>query len=94
MDTWLAARGVTALLYTHRFFVTYVCERALACRQKAMATIQTTPEEQAVAGGRNVVGTKKQKGKQGKEGSDLYKIVQLIMDRSLDPAIVFSFSKK
>lgn len=58
-----------------------------------MATLQVTPEEQAVAEGKKAFGAKKQTTKQG-EGSDLFKIVKLIMDRSLDPAIVFSFAKK
>lgn len=58
-----------------------------------MATLQVTPEEQAVAEGTKAFGAKKQTAKQG-EGSDLYKIVKLIMDRSLDPAIIFSFAKK
>lgn len=58
-----------------------------------MATLQATPEEQAVAEGKKVVGFKKTTKKKG-EGSDLYKIVKLVMDRNLDPAIVFSFAKK
>ncbi|CAM9166887.1 unnamed protein product [Scytosiphon promiscuus] len=61
--------------------------------QKAMAKLQATPEEQAVAEGKKAFGARKQTKQQG-EGSDLYKIVRLIMDRSLDPAIVFSFAKK
>ncbi|CAM9199818.1 unnamed protein product [Ectocarpus sp. 4 AP-2014] len=61
--------------------------------QKAMAKLQATPEEQAVAEGKKTFGAKKQTKKKG-EGSDLYKIVRLVMDRSLDPAIVFSFAKK
>ncbi|CAM9547544.1 unnamed protein product [Discosporangium mesarthrocarpum] len=63
--------------------------------QRAMATLQATPEEQALADGKKMVGAKKQTGKKGAhEGSDLYKIVKLVMDRSLDPAIIFSFAKK
>ncbi|CAM9437478.1 unnamed protein product [Sphacelaria rigidula] len=59
-----------------------------------MATLQVSPEEQAVAdGGKKAFGARKQTVQQG-EGSDLYKIVKLIMDRSLDPAIIFSFAKK
>lgn len=58
-----------------------------------MATLQVTPEEQAVAEGTKVFGAKKQTKKQG-DNSDLYKIVKLVMDRSLDPAIIFSFAKK
>ncbi|CAM9104113.1 unnamed protein product [Choristocarpus tenellus] len=62
--------------------------------QRAMATLQATPEEQAVAEGKKLSGAKKQTGKKDGEGSDLYKIVKLVMDRSLDPAIIFSFAKK
>ena len=58
-----------------------------------MATLQATPEEQAVGEGKKAFGAKKQTKQQG-EGSDLYKIVKLVMDRSLDPAIIFSFAKK
>lgn len=61
--------------------------------QKAMAKLQVTPEEQAVSEGKKAFGAKKPTKQQG-EGSDLYKIVRLVMDRSLDPAIVFSFAKK
>lgn len=58
-----------------------------------MATLQVTPEEQAVAEGKKAFGAKKKTKQQG-ESSDLYKIVKLVMDRSLDPAIIFSFAKK
>lgn len=58
-----------------------------------MATLQESPEEQAVAEGKKAFGAKKKIKKKG-ESSDLYKIVKLVMDRSLDPAIVFSFAKK
>lgn len=58
-----------------------------------MAKLQVSPEEEAVAEGKKAFGAKKQTKQQG-EGSDLYKIVRLVMDRSLDPAIVFSFAKK
>ncbi|CAM9550611.1 unnamed protein product [Laminaria digitata] len=61
--------------------------------QKAMATLQVSPEEQALGEGKKAFGAKKQTKQQG-EGSDLYKIVKLVMDRSLDPAIIFSFAKK
>ncbi|CAM9227349.1 unnamed protein product [Ascophyllum nodosum] len=61
--------------------------------QKAMATLQATPEEQAVAEGKKTFGAKKPTKMKG-EKSDLYKIVKLVMDRNLDPAIVFSFAKK
>lgn len=58
-----------------------------------MAKLQVSPEEEAVADGKKAFGAKKQTKQQG-EGSDLYKIVRLVMDRALDPAIVFSFAKK
>lgn len=61
--------------------------------QKAIAKLQASPEEQAVVEGNKTFGARKQTKQQG-EGSDLYKIVRLVMDRSLDPAIVFSFAKK
>jgi len=38
--------------------------------------------------------TDKRKKKKPTEGADLYKILKLIVDRSLDPVIIFSFSKK
>jgi len=34
------------------------------------------------------------KDAQGKEESDIYKIVRMIAERNFDPCIVFSFSKK
>lgn len=58
--------------------------------QKAMSTLQAPPE----AGDDK---SKKKKGggkNSGNKNSDLFKIVRLIMDRELDPCIVFSFSKK
>lgn len=58
-----------------------------------MAKLQVSSDEQAVAEGKKAFGAKKPTKQQG-EGSDLYKIIRLIMDRSLDPAIVFSFAKK
>ncbi len=61
--------------------------------QKAMAKLQVSSDEQAVAEGKKAFGAKKTTKQQG-EGSDLYKIIRLVMDRSLDPAIVFSFAKK
>ena len=36
----------------------------------------------------------KKKKKKPTEGADLFKIIKLIMDRNLDPTIVFSFSKR
>ena len=58
--------------------------------QKAMSTLQAPSELQdnKSKGGKKIAGAKSQ------QGSDLFKIVRLIMDRDLDPCIVFSFSKK
>lgn len=39
----------------------------------------------------NIDGRKKKKPT---EGSDLFKLLKMIKERSLDPAIIFSFSKK
>lgn len=71
----------------------YLSRVCLSLFQKAMAKLQVTPEEQAVAEGKKAFGAKKPTKPKG-EGSDLSKIVRLVMDRSLDPAIVFSFAKK
>lgn len=59
--------------------------------QKAMSHLQAGTEND------NADGSAKKKVKKtgGKDSnSDLFKIVRLIMDRELDPCIVFSFSKK
>jgi len=78
--------------------------------QKAMASLTSqgggsgeneggteTNGNEGGAGGRGAGGGKKRK-RQGGKGSagnqDLYRIVKLIMERNLDPVIVFSFSKK
>ena len=54
--------------------------------QKAMASMQTPPELE----------DKKKRKKTTSQGvsSDLFKIIQLVMEKELDPVIVFSFSKK
>ena len=54
--------------------------------QKGMATMQTPPELE--------LGKKRKKNSSQNTCSDLSKIVQLIMEKELDPVIVFSFSKK
>ena len=38
--------------------------------------------------------TSKKSKKKPTEGSDLFKILKLIMDRKFDPVIIFSFSKR
>jgi ATP-dependent RNA helicase DOB1 len=66
--------------------------------QRAMSFLQSggTGEGAEASGG--VGGDKKQRNKGGAGAknlnSDLFKIIKLIMERGLDPCIVFSFSKK
>lgn len=64
--------------------------------QKAMACLQSV--DQAAADAMMESGKTKRKGKnrqqQASANRDLHRIVQLIMQRQLDPVIVFSFSKK
>ena len=72
---------------------------------KAMATLQSsssnTDAAQAdfVLGSGNAKQSRKRKrsgggGGKGGSGNDLHRIVKLVMDRNLNPVIVFSFSKK
>ncbi len=44
----------------------------------------------------NVIGidSKKNNKKKMNQGSDLFKIIKVIMEQNLDPVIIFSFSKK
>ena len=42
----------------------------------------------------NVIGMDQKKKKNLSQGSDLSKIIKVIMERAMDPAIIFSFSKK
>lgn len=71
--------------------------------QKAMAALQSgsgaeaaTAEAMLQSG--NSRGQKRKRsshnGKKGGQNSDLHRIVKLIMDRNLNPVIIFSFSKK
>jgi ATP-dependent RNA helicase DOB1 len=70
--------------------------------QKAMATMQSGNVEVAAAdamlGSGNAKGQKRKRPAGGKKGggqfADLHRIVKLIMERNLNPVIVFSFSKK
>mmetsp|Transcript_15159 Transcript_15159/g.20006 ORF Transcript_15159/g.20006 Transcript_15159/m.20006 type:complete len:1017 (+) Transcript_15159:58-3108(+) len=57
--------------------------------QKAMAFLADAAEEESTA-------EEKSKGKkdQKKGGSDVFRIVRLIMERNYDPVIVFSFAKR
>ncbi len=65
--------------------------------QRAMSTLQTNPlGEFEVSNDANGGGNDKKSRKQLTKNfqNDLLKIVKLIMERSLDPCIIFSFSKK
>ena len=69
--------------------------------QKAMATLQESNVDAATAdamlgSGNAKQGKKRKRGPGDKKagGSDLFRIVKLIMDRNLNPVIIFSFSKK
>ena len=68
--------------------------------QRAMATLQSSTTDGASADAMlssgNGKGQKRKRvgGQQKKQGSDLHRIVKLIMERNLNPVIVFSFSKK
>lgn len=43
----------------------------------------------------NVIGMDSKKNKKKmNQGSDLFKIIKIIMEKNLDPVIIFSFSKK
>ena len=55
--------------------------------QKAMSILQPSPADE-------VSGDNKKKNRNKSLNADLFKIVRLIMDRELDPCIIFSFSKK
>jgi len=59
--------------------------------QKAMSSLQE-PAEDSKKGGHSKKSS--HGGSKSQVGSDLFKVVRLIMDRHLDPCIVFSFSKK
>jgi ATP-dependent RNA helicase DOB1 len=68
--------------------------------QKAMATLQSGNVDIAIAesmlssgNGKKRTGGRDNK-KKGSPFTDLHRIVKLIMDRNLDPVIIFSFSKK
>jgi ATP-dependent RNA helicase DOB1 len=42
----------------------------------------------------DLVNTDKKRKKKSNEGAELFKIVKLLMEKKLDPVIIFSFSKK
>lgn len=56
--------------------------------QKAMGSLQDQPQDDNKKGKKGSAGAKTQ------VGSDLFRVVRLIMEKKLDPCIVFSFSKK
>jgi len=58
--------------------------------QRAMSCLHAPSELDDVSKGKK----RKSGGQKGGSNSELFKIVRLIMDRQLDPCIVFSFSKK
>jgi ATP-dependent RNA helicase DOB1 len=69
--------------------------------QKAMATLQSGNVDVAAGEAMLSSGNSKKRprtpgggGKKGGQFADLHRIVKLIMDRNLNPVIVFSFSKK
>ncbi|KAH9127158.1 hypothetical protein AeMF1_002497 [Aphanomyces euteiches] len=64
--------------------------------QKAMATLSATnapplESEKSSGGGK---GKKNNAGPKKKIGSDVFRIVKLVMERQYDPVIIFSFSKR
>ncbi|GMH83297.1 hypothetical protein TL16_g09550 [Triparma laevis f. inornata] len=63
--------------------------------QRAMSSLQNVETQIAtnmLTSGQK--GSKKKKGGKKDQKSDLYRIVKLVMERGLNPVIVFSFSKK
>lgn len=62
--------------------------------QKAMATLQSSNVEVAIAETMLGPGKKRPRKKAGGAHADLFKIVKLIMTRNLNPVIIFSFSKR
>ena len=42
----------------------------------------------------NIIGADQKKKKNLNQGSDLSKIIKVLMERNMDPAIIFSFSKR
>lgn len=48
----------------------------------------------SLSDGGGLIGVDKKKKNNNNQGSDLSKIIKTIMERQLDPVIVFSFSKK
>lgn len=68
--------------------------------QKAMGTLKSSDMDtamgEALSGSGNGKAKKRKRGGGGKNGqsTDLHSIIKLIMDRNLNPVIIFSFSKK
>jgi len=61
---------------------------------KALARLETSAANTEIAARAKGKGAANSKGAKERGGSDIYKIVKLIMDKNYDPVIVFSFSKK
>jgi ATP-dependent RNA helicase DOB1 len=61
---------------------------------KALAKLETSAANTEIAARAKGRGAPNSKGAKERGGTDIYKIVKLIMDRNYDPVIVFSFSKK
>ena len=61
---------------------------------KALAKLESSAANNELAARAKGKGGANSKGAKERGGSDIYKIVKLIMDKNFDPVIVFSFSKK
>ncbi|OQS00492.1 DEAD/DEAH box RNA helicase [Thraustotheca clavata] len=62
--------------------------------QKAMATLSASTDTDANELANNKKGGKKSANPKKKIGSDVFRIVKLVMERQYDPVIIFSFSKR
>jgi ATP-dependent RNA helicase DOB1 len=66
--------------------------------QKAMACLSSAGDKDHGEGGDATEGMGKKRKRQGGKvmggNADLHRIIKLVMERNLDPVIVFSFSKK
>ena len=61
---------------------------------KVLSKLESTAANNELAQRAKGRGAANSKGAKERGGTDIYKIVKLIMDRNYDPVIVFSFSKK
>jgi len=68
-------------------------QRAMACMQSN--DIAKATDNAMMSSGNGKSGRKRKRNRSGKnQGSDLYNIVKLVMEKNLKPVIIFSFSKK